>query len=121
MQRYHACTPLEEEDLCGTGDMGRTIEASEHARLIAVRHLGTALQLTPPNSHYPKAEVVTSVLQRQQYRRQISPLAWATLFRDSLTNVRSFRLERWCFPFIDNEQKYLSGELHLCPRVQQPG
>ncbi|VUC25788.1 unnamed protein product [Clonostachys rosea] len=85
------------------------MENSEYFQ-VEERHLGSLIQFRWPNGtqRLPRVEVVNSLVMRHQFKRQLSPLALATLFSESLVYATSLRLERWCRPTTEEENDYLT-------------
>lgn len=79
---------------------------------VAERHLGSLIQFRWPNGsqRLPRVEVLNSLVMRHQFKRQLSPLALAKLFSESLVCATSLRLERWCRFTTEEENNYLTGE-----------
>jgi hypothetical protein len=80
------------------------------------RCLGSLLEFT--DDRLPRVEAVTSLLQRHQFKRQLSPFALRTLMQKSLVQLSSFRLERWCRPSVRRDEKYLKDfKEHVVPHL----
>lgn len=76
----------------------------------ARRYLGSLLQFQGlKKRRLPRVEIINSLLIRHQFKRQMSPLALAKLVHESLVNIASFRLERWCRTTNEEEEEYLKG------------
>ncbi|OBS25890.1 hypothetical protein FPOA_06424 [Fusarium poae] len=69
------------------------------------RYLGSLLEFT--DVRLPRVGVVTSLLQRLQFKRQLSPTALRKLVQESLVQLSSLRLERWCRPTTTGERTYI--------------
>ncbi|EKJ68975.1 hypothetical protein FPSE_10848 [Fusarium pseudograminearum CS3096] len=69
------------------------------------RYLGSLLEFT--DLRLPRVEVVTSFMQRHQFKRQLSPCALGRLMQESLVRLSSLRLERWCRPRVKAERMYI--------------
>ncbi|KAG8673705.1 hypothetical protein FPOAC2_07166 [Fusarium poae] len=82
------------------------------------RYLGSVLEFT--DVRLPRAEVVTSLLQRLQFKRQLSPFALRKLMQESFVQLSSLRLERWCRPTTSGEQRYIKDfKNHFLPYLPE--
>ena len=74
------------------------------------RCLGTPLDfLSRLSGVLPRVPIVSEFLMRRQHYRQLSPIALARLFSESLVCAESLRLERWCRPTPEEEAEFLNG------------
>ncbi|KAM0489899.1 hypothetical protein ACHAP8_012114 [Fusarium lateritium] len=69
------------------------------------RYIGSLLEFT--DIRLPRVKIVTSLLQRLQFKRQLSHSALRKLMQESLVQLSSLRLERWCMPTRTGEREYI--------------